>query len=306
MTFTNSAAAREAETAATPSRRDRSAVCRDRRAAARTGLTIVELLVVLAVILTLVAVLLPIAQGVRERAAEASESSAARSLLTAWNLYAFEQRGRILPGYRSGLPAFDQSGNAIASQTIGVAAARYPWRIAPYLGNAIDELFTPAVRSSLRAIEPTARSEYLYRSSLHPRFGLNSTFIGGDEGYGGFSEAFRTVFGEFYRESLSTVIRPQEVLAFASAAATDAESPSGGVVEGWFRLRAPQFTGAVWSDPIDPRDPASSGHLAPRRGDRCIAGFTDGHVEIRPIETLRDMRLWADQADRPDWRLEPR
>lgn len=303
MTPATAAAARETERPQAPPRGWRRAVSRARRAA---GLTIVELLVVLAVILTLVAILLPILQGVRERAAEASEASAARSLLTAWNLYAFEQRGRILPGYRSGLPAFDEGGNAIASQTIGVAAARYPWRIAPYLGNAIDELFTPEVRRSLRAIEPIARSEYLYRSSLHPRFGLNSTFIGGDEGYGGFSEAFRTVFGEFYRESLSTVLRPQEVLAFASAAATDSESPSGGVVEGWFRVRAPQFTGPVWSDPIDPRIPASSGHLAPRRGDRCIAGFADGHVEIRPLETLRDMRLWADQADRPEWRLEPR
>lgn len=277
-----------------------------RRRPLRRGLTLVELLVVIGVAISLAAIIVPVTQQVRAKASEAAEASAARSVLAAWNLYAFEQRGRILPGYRNGLPAYDERGHSIAPQTIGVAAARYPWRIAPYLGNSVEELFSPDVKRSLRAIEPSDRSEYLYRSSLLPRFGLNGTFVGGDEGYGGFSAAFRTVFGDFYRQSLGELVRPQEVLALASAASIDAESTDGRRLDGWFRLRAPQFTEPVWSDPIDAADPASSGHLAPRREDRCIAGFADGHVEIRPIETLRDMRLWADQADRADWRLEPR
>jgi type II secretory pathway pseudopilin PulG len=278
-----------------------------RRASPRPhGLSLVELLVVIAVTVSLVAILVPVAGQVRARAAETAEASAARSVLAAWNLYAFEQRGRIMPGYRSGLPAYDERGHAIGPQTIGIAAARYPWRIAPYLGNAMQDLFDPEVRRSLLALESDDRSEYLYRSSLLPRFGLNGTFVGGDEGYGGFNAGFRAVFGDFYRQSLGELVRPQEVLALASAASADAESPGGPRIEGWFRLRAPQFTEPVWSDPLDPRDPASSGHAASRREDRCVAGFTDGHVEIRPIETLRDMRLWADQADRADWRLLPR
>jgi hypothetical protein len=29
-------------------------------------------------------------------------------------------------------------------------------------------------------------------------------------------------------------------------------------------------------------------------------------VELVPIDELRDMRRWADQADRSDWRFSPR
>jgi hypothetical protein len=36
-----------------------------------------------------------------------------------------------------------------------------------------------------------------------------------------------------------------------------------------------------------------------------VVGFVSGEVDARPVEGLRDMRLWADQADAHDWALEP-
>jgi hypothetical protein len=29
----------------------------------------------------------------------------------------------------------------------------------------------------------------------------------------------------------------------------------------------------------------------------------DGHAESKQVEELRDMRLWCDRADAPDWKL---
>jgi len=281
---------------------------RGRRAVAPRGFSLVELLVVIGVVLLLVGILVPVASSVRQQAKETTEVAAARSVIAAWNQYAFDHRGRIMPGYRSGLPAFDAAGTPIAEQTLGIAAARYPWRIAPYLGHAMSELFMPEVNRRVRGLESSDYGEYLYRSSLYPRFGFNGTFIGGDEGIGGFNPAFATVFGPFYRTGLSQITRPEGVLVLASAASLDGGPGSGGdqIVPGYFRLRSPSFSAPQWAEEIDPGDPATSGQVSGRWSGRSVVGFAAGQVETRPLEALRDMRLWADQADRPDWILTPR
>ena len=270
-----------------------------------SGFTLVELLVVIAIIAIVTALLVPAAGRVRDRARETVERSAARSLLVAWNEYAFSQGGRIIPGYRSGLPAYDAQGNAIAEQTIGVAAARYPWRIAPYLGHAMGELVEPGVGRNLAGLESANDPEYLYRASLYPRFWLNGTFVGGDEGSGGFNPGFEAAFGRFYRTRLSEIARPESLIVCASAAAVGGDNGDPQVVEGYFRVKPPFFTSAQWQDGDDASDPALLGHVSPRWGDRAVVGFVSGEVDIRPIDRLRDMRLWADQADSRDWRLLP-
>ncbi|MGA1631862.1 MAG: type II secretion system protein [Phycisphaerales bacterium] len=270
-----------------------------------SGFTLVELLVVIAILAILAAVLVPAAGLVRDRARETVERSAARSLLVAWNEYAFDQGGRIMPGYRSGLPAYDAQGNAIAEQTIGVAAARYPWRIAPYLGHAMGELVEPGVGKDLAGLEAASDPDYLYRASLYPRFGLNGTFVGGDEGAGGFNPGFESAFGRFYRTRLSEISRPESLIVCASAAATGSDTVHDGVVEGYFRVKPPFFTSAQWQDGDEASDPALLGHVSPRWGGRAVVGFVSGEVDARPIDGLRDMRLWADQADARDWRLLP-
>ncbi len=280
-------------------------VHRTRSALPTPGFTLVEVLVVVTMIAVLLAILIPAASSVRASARESVERSAARNLLTAWNLYAQDHRGRLLPGYRSGLPAFDPEGIPIDGQTLGVAAARYPWRIAPYLGNAVDELTAPSVARSLDGRRAGDDPEYLYLASLHPRFGLNGTFVGGDEGAGGFNPGFETAFGRFYRTSLSEIRRPESLLVFTSAASVGGSFGDPEVVEGYFRVKPPRFTSSQWQAAGDSADPAAVGHVDPRWSDRAVVGFVSGEVDARPVEGLRDMRLWADQADAHDWTLLP-
>ena len=271
----------------------------------RRGFTLVEVLVVVAVVAVLLAILIPAASSVRTTARESVERSAARSLLTAWNRYAFDHRGRLLPGYKSGLPAFDPSGRPIDGQSLGVAAARYPWRIAPYLGGAVEELTAPSVAGKLDGRRASDDPEYLYLASLHPRFGINGTFVGGDEGAGGFNAGFETAFGRFYRTSLGEIRRPESLMVFTSAASVGGSFGDPEVVEGYFRVKPPTFTSPQWQAEADPEDPASVGHVDPRWNGRAVVGFVSGEVDARPVEGLRDMRLWADQADAHDWALEP-
>lgn len=265
-----------------------------------------EILVVIGLVALLVAVAVPAFQSVRQRAAQATEMSAARSLAAAWTTYAHDANGQVIPGYRSGLPAFDEKGQSIAAETIGVAAARYPWRLAPYLGFNFRGLYLGDVRRLLEELEAGDYSNYLYQASAYPSLGLNTTWVGGDENQGGFSAPFQNAFGKFYVTRLAEIRNPARLITFASARGLDPEAVGEPEIrQGYFRVKSPNFTAAQWSGPYDPNDAASNGQLASRHGGRTIASFTDGHVESRTIDEFRDMRLWSDRATAPDWMLVP-
>ena len=68
------------------------------------GFTLVELLVVIAIIGIIVAIVVPVAMGARRTTLRMREVAALRTVLTAWTSYATEQKGWLLPGYRTGFP----------------------------------------------------------------------------------------------------------------------------------------------------------------------------------------------------------
>ena len=271
----------------------------------RSGFTLVELLVVVAVVAVLLSVALPAIAGVRSAGARARELAAARSLVAAWQSYSHDSGGALLPGYRAGLSAYDARGTPIAEQTIGVAAHRWVWRLAPYLGHDLDELFVGNHGLALRELERSDLSDYLYQSSLFPSFGLNSVFVGGDESFGGFNAAFLGLFGKFHATRLSEIGQPASLVVFASSRGKDPAISGDESVDGFFRIRAPYFDVRVWAGAYDEADPASFGNVARRHGGAVATGFADGHVEARSPESLDDMRLWAPAADARDWRLRP-
>ena len=273
------------------------------------GFTLVELLVVIAILAGILAALLPIISRARVASERAREIAAARTLCGAWNQYALDANGTLLPGYKSGLPAYDANRNPIAQQTIGVAASRWVWRLAPYLGHDVRALFVGDHERVLRELETTDLSNYLYQTSVFPSFGLNSVWLGGDENFGGYNSAFLSTFGKFYATRLSEINQPASMVVFGSArgqeSAPGSGSPIEGVAEGYVRIRSPWFDVRTWASVYDDGDPASWGNLSARHGGEIVTGFADGHAESRAPESLDDMRLWAPNADSKDWKLTP-
>ena len=282
--------------------------CPLRGLAELAGFTLVELLVVIAILIGLLAALLPIISKARDAAARTREIASARMLVGAWQQYAQDSNGTLLPGYKWGLPAFDANHTPIAAQTIGVAANRWVWRLAPYIGHDIRAIFVGDHERLLHELEASDTSNYLYQTSVFPSFGLNSVWVGGDENFGGFNSAYLSTFGKFYATRLSEINQPANTIVFGSARGQEAAPGGGGsegVTEGFFRVRAPFFDTRTWASAYSVDDPASWGNLSARNGGEVVTGCADGHAESRPPEQLDDMRLWAPNADAKDWTLTP-
>ena len=148
------------------------------------GFTLVELLVVIAIIGIIVAIVVPVAMGARRTTLRMREVAALRTVLTAWTSYATEQKGWLLPGYRTGFPPRLPNGEFISPTVYGgdvEVGRRYPWRLAPYLSDDFRSLYTNENEATLQRLANDDPQQYYYFASLYPSFGMNSAWVGGDE-----------------------------------------------------------------------------------------------------------------------------
>lgn len=278
---------------------------------AKLGFSLAELLVVVAIIGIIIAIVVPVLKGARAATARVREAAAMRQVLFAWTSYATDSGGALLPGFKTGLPVRQDNGEPIPPDAYGSApqiAARYPWRLASYLGHDFRGLYGGEQQETLDQFQGGDPQQYYYFASLYPSFGLNSVWVGGDEQRYGFlpttlpNGSVNPLSG-FYVTRLSGVKHPDRLTVFASARTTATDTSQ--IVEGYFRIESPLFAASqatTWAAEYDPANPASWGNLSARLGD-VLVGTVDGGVELVPALEMRDMRRWADKADSANWQL---
>ena len=281
------------------------------------GFTLVEILVVVAVISLLLALAVPGMTGLRNRAASIRELSSLRALSTAWTQYATDQRGWLLPAMYgmpplSPLPAFYEDGQPIPESVFGnqrAVVARWPHRISRWLDHQVQPLAVTTEPWQVEACSDGDLMKQLYFASLYPSFGLNGMWVGGDqERYGFMPESIGgkpNPFRNFYASRLTEIRHPERLVVFASSRTNQDACATGSVREGYFRLESPQWLGPQWTASYDATMASTSGNVSARWSGKASVANANGSVELVPVDELRDMRRWADQADASEWRFKP-
>ncbi len=263
----------------------------------------------ISVLAVLVGILLPALGAATTTARRTQEMAAARDLMAAWHLYADDHEGRVLPGYKSGLDAYDLDGTYLTDGADAILARRYVFRILPYLGRDLRFLYTGEREQIVEDLEQTTGDSFNYFVSLAPSLGINATWVGGDENELGFDPELQSIFGNFVVTRRTQVRKPSRLLVFASARGEDFVTSSG-VVEGHFRVRSPvllESAGSRWTDAYRSSTPPEGlGFCSPRFHGKAVAAFVDGHVGVLSEPALRDMRFWSNEAERTDAGLVPR
>ncbi len=278
--------------------------CGSRRAPSprrRGGLTLFELIVVVSIIALLLSILLPVFRTFKQAARQTMEMNSARQTVAAYLNYSIANQGSLLIGYKLGLSACNASGHAIEP----VAAAPYPWRLAPYLDWVITGMFSSGHRDLLDTWEGDSL-RYNYGVGIFPSLGLNARWLGGDEADYAFDEGFISLFGKYYLGKSAQARRPADLITFASARGSDPlEALGTDVLPGYYKVESPWFTTPHWEPEYDADlDPADWGYVALRYNRTAVSALLDGHVDAMSERELLDMRHWADQATGEDWHLE--
>lgn len=277
--------------------------------------TLIELLVVVAIVTLLVGILVPALSSARKAAKQTREMTGGGQLMLAYQAYANDFKGELLPGYPTNtmvsggpnaLRVIDDKGAPIT----GVIARRYPWRIAPYLDYNFSGLYDdPSVLEKYRQ-----RTDFQYVVSLSPSLGINADFVGGKGDPGlGFNSAAISAFGKWYVTRNYEVKRTSQLLVFCSARGVDPFNQANGVQPGFYLVDSPRFDVARWTEGAFDREqpPERYGYVDARWGGKggsgaSVVSFFDGHTSVLSFEELRDMRYWSDKADRPDWGITTR
>ena len=251
------------------------------------GFTLIELLVVTAIVAVFAGLSVTVTRTVQQKGKQTKELHAARQLMSAYLTFPNDHDGELLHGYDKTVQEITLAGGRTVA---GEMCCRYPWRLAPYLGEQVEEIFLLNDNKKETNLQAHDAFEYQYRVSLHPALGLNAYCVGGYDD-GGNSSAFQTDVVT----RLAQAVRPANLIVFASArmkqSATDEE------IAGHFLVKPPRLWRSKWTMEYHEARPSSSfGNVALRWEGRAVCTFLDGSVRLLGAEDLHDMRHWSNMA----------
>jgi prepilin-type N-terminal cleavage/methylation domain-containing protein/prepilin-type processing-associated H-X9-DG protein len=234
-----------------------------RNSLARTGFTLVELLVVVAIIAILLALLLPAVMRLRSLAEEHEDRESMRQIGFAWLAYARAHQGKPIkfPAVHNKVDPHD-------------AWIKRLWNY----GDLQDCLVSPADVSRKERLEYMQMFPNRYNSSfvLNPYFSTNITSSTGRE---------------LHCERISDCVSLSKAIAILPAS-TSAGVPGSGIIKPQSWLDNPQSL--AWRratelpSGIQPDRFANSGDVVPGRSNYF---FADGHVESITADRIR---MWLD------------
>ena len=181
-------------------------------------------------------------------------------------------------------------------------------------------------------------SGYQYAMAWHPTLALNSTYVGGHGRRGAFSTYGNRITDanreakpdyKFWVTNLHEVRNPMQLMVFSSARMTDIRSAGRGsdgfggravpsaagrpVIEGAHDVQPPKAPTNVPSAAVTLSNwqpvanynrnapPENWGCVAPRHFNKSVTSYFDGHVEMKTLRQMEDMRMWSNFATRPNW-----
>ena len=248
------------------------------------GFTLIELLVVIAILAVLAGIGSAALLSAADKGKTAAETSAAKTLISAYQTAAADNGGIYLAARDTGATnVFNSEGKEIRNRQV---RARYPFRLAPYFNYAIESALLAGnnrqqILKTMNLSSPSG-TMYEYGVSAFPSFGINRYFVGGTK-------------GQTNKESVRSVAQANpSIIAFVSAGSSD--------IDGYEYVRAPGEPGGSWGggEWTKDSDPGDFGFVHPRHGGKAIAAFLDGSTRLMTIEDLRDMRLWSHRAAQQD------
>ncbi len=252
------------------------------------GFTLIELLVVIGIIAILAAILIPGIVSMQNKGKLAKEINAARQLMAAYAGYAAEHDNALMPGYNKHIQDVSlPSGTALS----GEMCCRYPWRLAPYLSERVEEIFLVNDNKKVTDGKKVDTFDYQYRASLNPALGINAYCVGGYDA-GDNSGNFTTDLVK----TLGGATHASNLIVFASAR-MKIPGQQEEEVAGNFLITPPHLWRTSWQPVYDANSASSNfGNVAMRWEGKAVCAFLDGHAALLNEQELRDMRHWSNTA----------